>query len=313
MTAEFQARKMATFFERQIIDEVANIIVRFLPMKSKDKNNFISAASEARLGYVKKDEKKIIYITNMLLTAYEYNKEKFSIFLLSVVKRSIVWRNSVNKPLTNQELYRVNELIGGLSIQIPEFSDPGFLSSLSPKIIFGDSKEISLYGSGCPDPIVLAGLRKRFGRLQQLPGQERGYEFEIFLVELFSAHNMSPKRAFRNKGEQIDGSFLLEGEVYLLEAKWQGPKIGISDLLTFSGKVSRKAQWSRGVLISCSGFSEDGLFAFSSGQATNIVCIDGYDLYQSLCGKPNFKYLVCWKVRRAAETNRAFVSVQELI
>ena len=31
-----------------------------------------------------------------------------------------------------------------------------------------------------------------------------------------------PRGSFRLIGEQIDGSFHLEGETYLLEAKWQG-------------------------------------------------------------------------------------------
>jgi restriction endonuclease Mrr len=71
-----------------------------------------------------------------------------------------------------------------------------------------------------------------------------------------------PRGAFRLTGEQIDGSFNLGDETYLLEAKWQNAPVVADELDAFQGKVERKAQWSRGLFISYSGFSKDGLEAF---------------------------------------------------
>jgi hypothetical protein len=38
--------------------------------------------------------------------------------------------------------------------------------------------------------------------------------------------SVSPRGKFRLVGEQIDGSFKLDGQTYLVEAKWPGPPIG---------------------------------------------------------------------------------------
>ena len=123
---------------------------------------------------------------------------------------------------------------------------------------------------------------------------------------------INPKTPFRVKGEQIDGSFKLGGDTYLVEAKWQAGQTGLADLLTFSGKVSGKATWSRGVFISNSGFTPDGLEAFKSGRQTNIFCLDGFDLHEIVHNRLSLIAVLEDKLRKAAETNRAFVPVREL-
>ena len=82
--------------------------------------------------------------------------------------------------------------------------------------------------------------------------------------------------------------------------------------MTFSGKVEGKAEWSRGLFVSYSGFSDDGLQAFARGRRTNIVCMDGLDLVQILSGGLNFVEVIQKKKRRAAETGSAFVPVRDL-
>lgn len=50
--------------------------------------------------------------------------------------------------------------------------------------------------------------------------QQRGFELERLMIDLFELFDLDPKAAFRNIGEQIDGAFTLEGTDYLFEAKW---------------------------------------------------------------------------------------------
>jgi restriction endonuclease Mrr len=78
------------------------------------------------------------------------------------------------------------------------------------------------------------------------------------------------------------------------------------------GKVEGKAQWSRGVFISYSGFTTDGLEAFARGKATRIVCMDGFDLHCILSHGLDLAEVIALKVRRAGETNDAFASVRNL-
>ena len=82
--------------------------------------------------------------------------------------------------------------------------------------------------------------------------QERGYAFENFLQELFTAFQLNPRSPFRILGEQIDGSLELDKEIYLIEAKWQNAPVDQKELYAFAGKISGKAIWSRGIFISYS-------------------------------------------------------------
>lgn len=163
-----------------------------------------------------------------------------------------------------------------------------------------------------PDPQALAVLRDKFIELHSMSPRERGFAFERFLNELFNLFNLAPRGSFRLVGEQIDGSFQITQDVYLVEAKWQNQKTGQSDLLSFSGKVEGKAQWSRGLFISYTGFSHDGLEAFARGKSTRIICMDGFDLHCVLNYDLNLAEVVNRKMRRAGETNDAFISVRDL-
>ena len=143
-----------------------------------------------------------------------------------------------------------------------------------------------------------------------LPPQKRGYAFEIFIKDLFNAYGLSANASFRLKGEQIDGSFVLHNETYLLEAKWQNSQTGAEDLHTFEGKLGQKATWSRGLFVSISGFSEDGLIAFGRGK--RLICMDGFDLSEMLKHRLSVIDVLAGKVRKAAETGSPFVRVREL-
>lgn len=160
------------------------------------------------------------------------------------------------------------------------------------------------------DSQTSARLTARLLHVTALPPIERGYEFERFLRELFDAYGLAPRASFRLTGEQIDGSFVLHNETYLLEAKWQNSPTGAADLHTFEGKLGEKASWSRGLFVSNSGFSDDGLHAFGRGK--RVICMNGYDVSEMLRLKLSFVEVIDAKVRRAAETGSPFVTVREL-
>ena len=128
--------------------------------------------------------------------------------------------------------------------------------------------------------------RARYSELQvglialgAMMAQPRGFAFEKYLKHLFDAFGLEARSAFRLVGEQIDGSFLLSDETYLLEAKWQNEQTGIGDLHAFHGKVEQKAAWARGLFVSYIGFSDHGLQAFGRGK--RVICLDGADLSEA--------------------------------
>jgi hypothetical protein len=220
----------------------------------------------------------------------------------------MTYRRGKGNPLSRAEIDRLNALLPNVSFKIPELLDRGFLDSLEVRA--PEPSGSSAAGLSAERSQALAALLIEISKLEP---QQRGLRFEGFLNELFSAYELTPRNAFRLSGEQIDGSFRLDGQTYLVEAKWHGPRIGFADLMTFSGKVGGKASWSRGLFVSNSGFTAEGLEAFSRGRQTNLICADGLDLYEVLAGRVSLVDVLREKDRRAAETNRAFVAVSDLI
>ena len=171
--------------------------------------------------------------------------------------------------------------------------------------------------TGSPEPaknavdvVKIAQLRVELLNLSSLDPQPRGFAFERFLKQLFDANRLEARDAFRLRGEQIDGSFQFAGQTYLLEAKWRNAPSGVADLHTFQGKIDQKAAWTRGLFISNSGFSDEGLSAFGRGKS--VICMDGLDLFDTLNRGLSFVQVLDRKVRRAAETGFPFARVRDL-
>ena len=129
------------------------------------------------------------------------------------------------------------------------------------------------------------------------------------MKKLFDAFGLAAREPFSLRGEQIDGSFRLDGEIYLVEAKWHAQPVGVAELHTFHGKLDQKAAWTRGLFVSESGFTEDGLQAFGRGK--RLICMDGLDLYDSLDRGMPLDQVLARKVRIAGETGRCFVRVRD--
>lgn len=131
--------------------------------------------------------------------------------------------------------------------------------------------------------------------------QKRGFAFEKYLYRLFESYGFEPRSSFRITGEQIDGSFLLHNEVYLLEAKWTNKKTDKADLVVFNDKVTSKSGFTRGLFISFSGFSDDALSTFATGRTVNIVLMTVQELAIALDRKLDLKTVLSAKVRALAE------------
>jgi hypothetical protein len=216
--------------------------------------------------FLKSSDPQLTVRTLMALWEYrEYNRRRKDI--------------AESIPEAQDHFHRLIERLGG---KRPDANKPG--TSTEPHTGF--------------DPSCAILLIRKLLELSKLAPHPRGYAFEGFLKEMFNANGLAGRASFRLVGEQIDGSFELSGETYLLEAKWTGPAIGVADLRAFEGKVADKAAWSRGLFVSQSGFTSDGLEAFGRGK--RVVCMDGLDLYEMLERRLSFGEVMARKVRRAA-------------
>ena len=295
----------------KVLDDLAQHLYEFLPAQphpyADPAISFPGVAQELGLGKCWPNGSKRPAIRKLLDQVLTSHASQFTRLILKIVERGITYRKS-RLPITREDIEELNELSARLGFKAPELCDQDFLSCLPRRhpVIEEPVPQRSASDEG------LASLLKKLTALAAMNPQKRGFEFEAFLNELFDMHGLAPRSSFRLKGEQIDGSFQLGQDVYLVEAKWQADRTGESDLLSFFGKVNGKAQWARGLFVSYTGFSNDGLDAFVRGNRTSIICMDGLDLYGVLHSKLSLSEVIERKVRRAVETNRAFVSVREL-
>jgi Restriction endonuclease len=296
------------FREAQVVEDLADLLYDFLPGSGNGRTAFPLAAAQAGVGEFWVPGSKRPAIVELLGTTLEHRRHLFTKLILAIVRQAMTYRRGKGSPLTREEIDRLNVLLPGVSFKIPELLDRAFLEGLASAPEAAPAQQTSR--------ALSAGrahkLAERLIEVSRLEPQQRGLQFEGFLNELFEAHGLAPRNAFRLTGEQIDGSFKLHAETYLVEAKWHGPQIGFADLMTFSGKVAGNAAWARGLFVSNSGFSAQGLEAFTRGRQTNLICVDGFDLYEVLSHQVSLIEVLEAKARRAPETNRAFVPVWEV-
>lgn len=299
---------MLSFREAQTVEDLADLFYDFLPGSGNNKTAFPLAAAQAGIGELWVPGSKRLAIVQLLTSTLEHRRSYFTKLIMVIVRQAMTYRRGKENPLTRAEIDRLNTLLPGVEFKIPELLDPAFLNSFAPP----KTEDPPLQTAALLSAAKAQELAAHLIEITKLDPQARGLRFESFLNELFAGFGLAPRGAFRLVGEQIDGSFKLQGQTYLVEAKWHGPQIGFADLMTFSGKVAGKASWSRGLFVSNSGFTADGLEAFSRGRQTNLICADGLDLYEVLSRKVSLIDVLEEKARRAAETNRAFIAVRDL-
>lgn len=299
---------MLSFREAQTVEDLADLLYNFLPGSGNGRTAFPLAAAQVGVGELWVPGSKRPAIVQLLGATLEHRRHLFTKLILAIVRQAMTYRRGKGTPLTRAEIDRLNALLPGVSFKIPELLDRAFIDSLANAPAEAPTQQTP----GALNAERARELAERLIEVSRLEPQQRGLQFESFLNELFEAHGLAPRNAFRLTGEQIDGSFKLHAETYLVEAKWHGPKIGFADFMTFSGKVAGKAAWARGLFVSNSGFSAEGLEAFTRGRQTNLICVDGLDLYEVLSHQVSLIEVLEAKARRAAETNRAFVPVREV-
>lgn len=196
----------------------------------------------------------------------------------------------------------------GKSLFHPE--PPKELLTANPPLPMGESSTVGLQELDPKAPVNFESLRFNYEALAKLKSQARGYGFEKWLHQAFVHSKMTPREPYQLNGEQLDGSFLLREQTYLVEAKYLSSPVGAAELHTFHGKIEQKAPWARGLFVSHKGFTVKGLQAFGKGK--RVLCIDGRDLGDMLERELPIVEVIERKARHAAETGHCFAPVREL-
>jgi len=292
--------------ESQHIDELAGILYDMLPGSGNPRLSFPTVAGQLGLAAYWTGGSKRPAIVTLLTATFERERHRFCDLIEGVVRQSVSWRAGKGNPLTRDEIENINRVLARLGYKIPGLHDPDFLASL-------ERRKKAAEGQPSPmDPARLSALKNELVTISSLAPGPRGFAFEKFLNALFDSYGLAPRGSFRLTGEQIDGSFQHDGQTYLLEARWQNAQVGRSDLARLNETVTSKARWSRGLFVSYSGFSADGLTAFDSGRPTALIAMDGLDLHEVLDRNLSLAEVLMAKARRAAETNHCHVPVRLL-
>lgn len=142
--------------------------------------------------------------------------------------------------------------------------------------------------------------------------QQRGYDLEHFLNELFVLFDLDPKSSFKIAGEQIDGAFTFDNNDYLLEAKWQQKPIDAGDLYKFAGVLGGKLKNTLGLFISINGFSPECTSSRSEALKAMIL-MNGADLNAVLDDRIPLSEMLYRKRRHASQTGNIYLPVSKIL
>ena len=162
-------------------------------------------------------------------------------------------------------------------------------------------------------PRRLAELKDEFLNLAaETDRNKAGLKFESFLNRLFDLFELKPHKPFKLIGEQIDGSFDLDHEIYLLELKWENHRLSEAPLLTFRGKIEGKATFTRGVFVAVNGITTGAQDSITRGKQASFFVVDGHDLLMILSEAMSLPEFLRRRVRFLAQEGRVCMPFFEL-
>lgn len=141
--------------------------------------------------------------------------------------------------------------------------------------------------------------------------QRRGYEFEKYLNRLFGVFGLDPHASYRTDTDQIDGSFILNGNTVLLEAKYRVVSLSKNDLILFENKVSRKSSFARGLFVSLSDFDENVVNYFKD-RSSRIIAVSVPEIYMMCSEEKDLREVLTRKFRYLDEYGVIYKHISQL-
>jgi len=305
--------------------EMADLLYDFLPgsgsSKWKGHVSFRTVAEKVGVGDFWQPGSKTPMIAALIEKTLEFRRGRFEPLIIEIVRAGLTYRQKQGNPVKPADIKKLNGLILEVGFKFPDLWDEGFISSLTAD---GTSrarehveqeirKEKLKVTERFQRSVELENLKREFFELHQTEDRNKaGLQLEKMLNRLFHLHALVPREPFRLIGEQIDGSFVLDHEVYLFEAKWQQQPSPESDLLVFRGKIEGKSIFTHGVFVSVNGISREAAIAITQGKQPSFFVIDGYDLTMLLEDNISLLDFLRARQRVLAEEGKIVVPFSEL-
>lgn len=314
-----------TMKQSNALAAMAQLLAEFLPYSGAfEASGQITFRTIARkhgvVGFWQKMSKRQ-GIANLMEGILSESRGAFEPFLLDVVREGLRYREKDGRPITRKEIETLNGLVLEVGFKFPDLWDADFLNAL--QVGAADRARAHIAEERAREKVEatsrsaglqrMEALRQSFYALSMNEDrQAAGLALEKLLNQLFALEGLAPRSAFRIVGEQIDGSFALDSEIYLLEAKWEKKPVSEADLLVFHGKISGKSHITRGVFIALNGVSSQAQDSITRGKQANFFILDGHDLSAVLEGRFRLDDLLRAKLRRLAEEGAIYVPCTNL-
>jgi len=312
--------------QSRAICDLGEALYNFLPGSGsatwKGHVSFKSVADKVGVGDFWQPGSKLPMLTSLLERTLEFRPGRFEPLVVEIVRCGLTYRQKQGHPVKPEEIDKVNGLILEAGFKFPDLWDPDFRAALcadgatrATERVEQARTEERLRGTQRSQPShELEELKRGFiGLHESVDRQKAGLQLEKVLNRLFALHGLSPREPFRVTGEQIDGSFELDHEVYILEAKWQQDPSPAADLYVFREKVEGKSKYTRGVFLSINGVGRDALEAITRGKQPNFFVIDGYDVMMLLEDNMDLTAFLRRRQRLLAEEGRVSVPFSALV
>lgn len=311
--------------ESRAVANLAELLYDFLPGSGdpgwKGHVSFKTVAEKVGVGDFWQPSSKLPMITALLQRTLEYRRTHFERLILEIVRAALTYRDKQRRPIQPSEIDKLNGLLLEVGFKFPDLWDPDFMTSLRldsgkrakervDQAIAEERERASRESRRSAD---LRSLRDEFFALAQAPSpQAAGIAFEKILNRMFALHGLAPREPFRVVGEQIDGSFDLDHETYLVEAKWQRDPVSEAALLVFRGKIEGKSAYTRGVFMSLNGVTNEARQAITYGKQPTFFVVDGYDLSMILSDEVGLVEFLRQRRRLLAEEGLVVVPFPQL-
>lgn len=312
--------------QSRAVRDLAEALYGFLPGSGRaiwtGHVSFKTVADEVGVGDFWQPGSKLPMLTSLLERTLEFRRGRFEPLVVEIVRCGLTYRQKQGNPIKPQEIDKINGLILEVGFKFPDLWDPDFRAALcadgatraSERVKQARTEERLRETQRSQRSQELEGLKREFiGLHDSSDRQKAGLQLEIVLNRLFALHGLSPREPFRVVGEQIDGSFELDHEIYLLEAKWQQDPSPAADLYVFREKVEGKSKYTHGVFLSINGVSKEALQAITMGKQPTFFIIDGYDVMMLLEYNMELTAFLRRRQRLLAEEGRVSVPFGELI
>jgi hypothetical protein len=310
--------------EARAVSGLAGVLYDFLPGSGrtiwKGHVNFGTVATKVGLANFWLGGSKRPAINALLAQTLEHKRSLFQPLVLEIVRSGISYREKQDNPITAAEIDALNGHIYEIGFKFPELWDRTFRDSLRQttaeraqhgvKQAEGEQQRTSVRAQRSEE---LRQLKETFTALAtESDRQKAGLALEILLNRLFKIYDLDPRRPFKVIGEQIDGSFDLDAQIYLVEAKWEKDPLPEAPMLVFRGKIEGKSTFTRGLFIALNGVSDEARHAITQGKSPSFFVMNGYDLFMILSEAITLTDFLRKRVRLLAEEGRVCAPFTEI-